>query len=71
MTENFRKTLRSFLRGEKPTDRAAALDLVNEWFGRYQPDPGLLAEEVDRYFAAQESDGDGGSARDRILSAVS
>lgn len=49
MTESFRRTLRSFLRGEKPQTRSEAMTLVSEWFSRYDPDPGIVAEEVDRY----------------------
>ena len=51
MTRHLRRTLQSFLRSERPTTPAAARRALDEWFGRYQPDPGLLDEEVERHFA--------------------
>ncbi len=50
MTERLRRTVRSFLRGERPATRHDALALVTDWFGRYDPDPELLEEEIDRHF---------------------
>lgn len=50
MTESFRRTLRAFLDGERPASRNEALALLNEWFSRYDPDPRMLAEEVERHF---------------------
>jgi hypothetical protein len=52
MTEHLKRTMRSFLRGERPATPAAARLALDEWFGRYQPDPGLLDQEVERHFAA-------------------
>ncbi len=52
MTQHLRRTMRSFLRGERPATPAAARQALDEWFGRYHPDPGLLDQEVERHFAA-------------------
>ncbi len=53
MTEQLRHTVRSFLNCERPTDRGAAQALVKDWFGRYDPDPKILDEEIARHFDAQ------------------
>jgi len=52
MTEQLRHTVRSFLRCERPADRGEAQALVKDWFGRYDPDPEILDEEITRHFAA-------------------
>lgn len=51
MTEHLRQTVRSFLSCERPATPGEAAELVKDWFGRYDPDPGLLEEEVQRHFA--------------------
>ncbi len=51
MTQRLRQTLRSFLRSERPATPEAAREVLDEWFGRYHPDPGLLDQEVERHFA--------------------
>ncbi len=51
MTRHLRRTLRSFLRSERPATPAAARQALDEWFGRYHPDPDLLDQEVERHFA--------------------
>ncbi len=51
MTRSLRRTLRSFLRSECPATPEAARQALDEWFGRYHPDPGLLDQEVERHFA--------------------
>ena len=50
MTERLRKTVRSFLRKELPSSPGEAVALVRDWFGRYDPDPSMLEEEVERHF---------------------
>ena len=51
MTEQLRFTVRSFLRSERPSDYGEAQTLVKDWFGRYDPDPEILDEEIARHFA--------------------
>lgn len=51
MTQHLRQTMRSFLRSERPATPEAARRVLDEWFGRYRPDPVLLDQEVERYFA--------------------
>ncbi len=51
MTQHLRRTMRSFLRSERPATPEAAREVLDEWFGRYHPDPGLLDQEVERHFA--------------------
>jgi len=51
MTQRLRQTLRSFLRSERPPTPEAAREVLDEWFGRYHPDPALLDQEVERHFA--------------------
>lgn len=53
MNEIFRRTVRSFLHKESPPTRAEAATLVNDWFSRYDLDPEMLAEEVDRHFSVR------------------
>ncbi len=52
MTQHLRQTVRSFLRSERPATPEAAREVLDEWFGRYHPDPVLLDQEVERHFAA-------------------
>jgi len=56
MTKQLRSTVRSFLRCERPVDQGVALALVKDWFGRYDPDPEILDEEVARHFAPRASE---------------
>lgn len=56
MTEHLRNTVRSFLRSERPADRGEAQILVRDWFGRYDPDPKILDEEIARHFAPPPSE---------------
>lgn len=56
MTEQFRRTVRSFLRSERPSNRGEAQTLVKDWFGRYNPDPEILDEEVARHFAPEQGE---------------
>ncbi len=51
MTQHLRRTLQSFLRSERPATPAAARQVLDEWFGRYHPDPDLLDQEIERHFA--------------------
>mgnify|MGYP001362777549 CR=1 FL=1 len=51
MTEQLRFTVRSFLRSERPSDYVEAQTLVKDWFGRYDPDPEIVDEEIARQFA--------------------
>ncbi len=51
MTQHLRQTVRSFLRCERPATPEAARAVLDEWFGRYRPDPLLLDQEVERYFS--------------------
>ena len=51
MSETLRRTVRAFLRWEKPKSKADATKLVCDWFQRYDPPPGLLDQEVARHFA--------------------
>ncbi len=51
MTQHLRQTVRSFLRCERPATPEAARTVLDEWFGRYRPDPLLLDQEVEHYFA--------------------
>jgi hypothetical protein len=51
MTQRLRRTVRSFLRTERPATPEAAREVLDEWFGRYHPDPRLLDQEVARHFA--------------------
>lgn len=51
MTEQLRLTVRSFLRSERPSDHDEAQTLVKDWFGRYDPDPEILDQEIARHFA--------------------
>lgn len=50
MNEIFRRTVRSFLIKEQPRTPGDAISLLDDWFSRYELDPGMLAEEVDRHF---------------------
>lgn len=52
MTDMLRRTMRSFLRWESPATPGEADKLLRDWFGRYDPEPGLVEEEVARHFAA-------------------
>ena len=51
MTQHLRRTLRSFLRSERPATPEVAREILDEWFGRYRPDPELLDQEIARHFA--------------------
>ena len=51
MTQRLRQTVRSFLRSERPATPEMARDVLEQWFGRYHPDPVLLDQEVERHFA--------------------
>ncbi len=51
MTQRLRRTLRSFLQSERPATPEEAREVLDEWFGRYRPDPDLLDQEVERHFA--------------------
>ena len=51
MTRHLRRTLRSFLRSERPTTPEVARQVLDEWFGRYRPDPAMLDQEIARHFA--------------------
>ena len=51
MTQHLRRTLRSFLRSERPATREVAREVLDEWFGRYRPDPGMLDQEIERHFS--------------------
>ncbi len=51
MTQRLRRTLRSFLQTERPATPEDAREVLDEWFGRYRPDPDLLDQEVERHFA--------------------
>jgi len=51
MTESLRRTVRAFLNSERPATRNEAEQLVEDWFGRYDPDPGLLEEEITHHFS--------------------
>ena len=53
MNEIFRNTVRSFLLKERPRTRDEATTLLDDWFSRYGLDPQMLAEEIDRHFAAR------------------
>lgn len=55
MTERLRRTVRSFLRRELPATQGEAMAVAWDWFGRYDPDPNLLEEEIARHFADQRS----------------
>ena len=46
MTQHLRQTVRSFLRCERPATPEEARLVLDEWFGRYRPDPALLDQEV-------------------------
>lgn len=52
MNDIFRRTVRSFLNKEQPETRDDAATLLDDWFSLYGLDPNMLAEEVDRHFAA-------------------
>jgi hypothetical protein len=52
MTQTLRRTLQSFLRSECPATPEMAREVLDEWFGRYRPDPELLDQEIQRHFAA-------------------
>ena len=52
MTQTLRRTLQSFLRSERPATPEMAREVLDEWFGRYRPDPELLDQEIQRHFAA-------------------
>lgn len=51
MSDTLRRTVRAFLRWEKPKSKAEAAKLVRDWFSRYDPPPGLLDQEVAHHFA--------------------
>lgn len=55
MNEIFRRTIRSFLRKERPDTRDEARILLDRWFSRYGLDPQILTEEVERHFASRGS----------------
>ena len=72
MSDALRTTVRAFLRWERPATKDAATQLLHEWFDRYQPTPGLLEQEVERYFSTPNETGphETGGAPSRLWRSV-
>ena len=67
MTQRLRRTLRSFLRTERPATPEVAREVLDEWFGRYRPDPGMLDQEIERHFASVPPPRDSSGEPQRVL----
>lgn len=66
MTKQLRRTVRKFLKKEQPDTPLQATLMIDEWFGRYDPDPDMLVEELDAHFDDASNDpGNGKPERSR------